>query len=177
MWKRLTYAQKTKWTLVAGLLLLLICWQGAFKRTWELRSKVLQLETTSGDSGELKLRIEMLEQRMVQASLLMSGTGDNKEPRQRLLNELSEQCRQSKILLKNMPGVRTREYAGYRVETQEFTIEGPFIPLLKLHHRLERELGGGRIASSSYRLRKDPKTRKDLLSATIYIHFLSRAAL
>lgn len=176
MWNKLTYPKKTKLVLIGAGLMLLLCWQWAFKPTWDLKTRATELEAGTKGSEELSVKVATLEQRLDRVNQLMEGGKAGEDPRQHLLNELSQYCSKYKVLLKEMPGTRVDEHAGYRIETQEFTVEGSFLPILKLHYQLEKGFGSGRIASSAYRVRRDPRTKKDLLSATIYIHFLSPIA-
>ena len=177
MWKNLSYKRKTKAVFWAGVLMLLLSWQFAIKNTMVLRDKVRSLEVSFLQEAITPEQISILKTRLQEAELLMGSTATGeKSQRQQLLDHLSAYCKSNKILLKSLPEIISKTQGEYQVETNVFTLEGPFIPLLKLQYDLEKKKSTGRLASSHYLVRTDPKTKKDILTATIYIHNLSPIA-
>ncbi len=170
MWKSLAYKNKMRLLLAGSLLLIVIVWQFALKKTIALRSEATRLEEISTGSSASPEEVAQLKSTLSELDAII-GTGNTgeKDARRSLLGFLTSYCAEKKILLKNLPETSHKNENGFTVETNIFTLEGAFKDLLGLHYLLEQKNRIGRIASTRYAVRTDPKSKKKILSATLYM--------
>ena len=168
--KQVNYKTKNKILLGIGLLLLLIVYQLAIKKSiaaFSLNSSLKQqIEKAAGAPQKLAL---LEQQNLAYDAILANYKGNGSNTQQLLLSAVTGYCQENNLLLKEFPKSIFKQESEYLVETNYFVLEGGFINTLRLIHHLEQKNRIGKIASVNYQVKKDQRTQKDFLNATIYI--------
>jgi hypothetical protein len=166
----LTYRQKNLLLLVSAFIFLLIVWQAAIKKTLGIRSDVNELANTmviqndaSGQMPQLNKKLETIN------GYLRKYTSDSIRDQQFVMSRLSELCHRFNVTLKNFPQPFSTRENSLSLDTNIIETEGSFANLLKLVHALETDANIGRIASARFLTTVDPRTRKTVLTLTIYL--------
>jgi hypothetical protein len=168
MFKQLTYKSKLRYLFIGTGLILLLSWFLAIQKTIQLKNEVADLRLRSNQSSVSSSELASLQTRLANLDAIISKQGSG-EVRERLLGVLTSYCQKNGILLKAFPETIIEKGNEASIETNVFTVEGAFIPLLKLLYTLEQKQRIGKVSSASYQTRIDPKTKKTLLSAVVYV--------
>jgi len=83
-------------------------------------------------------------------------------------------CKDKPLLLKEFPKTVLKETDGFLVELNYFTVEGDFKNLLNLVYTLEQKVKVGKVASVNFMIKENIKTKRNELTATIYIQNLKQ---
>jgi hypothetical protein len=73
------------------------------------------------------------------------------------------------LILKDFPQPFVGVENGYITKTAQLTVEGDFIPLLKLIYFLETDYSVGKVVAVGFKTSKERRTRKRKLNTTIYL--------
>lgn len=170
MFKQLTYSTKNKLLIAGAFTLLYLIYVFALKKTVDVyteyegsKDKIELIANAPQRTGELEKELQEINARIGTHQLPGIKT------RQLLLELVSNYCQKNKAVLREFPDSETMEKEGLLVETNRFTVEGNYNTLVKLVYLMEQEYKIGRVASVKYQLKKDFKTQKMALTATMYI--------
>jgi hypothetical protein len=168
--KQLNYRKKNKLLLAGGILLLFVLYKISWKKTIAAYGLNKTIGEQMAQASNAPQKLALLEQQNLECDRIL-GTYQNTESntQQLLLSAVSGYCQQTGLLLKEFPKSIFKQENEYMVETNYFVLEGPFSTILRLTHQLEQKNRIGKIVSVNYLVKKDNKTQKNLLDATIYI--------
>lgn len=137
-------------------------------KTFSCYTETKVLEEKLKAKETLPKRIKVLEAEFKDYSP-SNDSSDLENQQEELLNLVSNYCNQNSLLLKDFPkGIKGNE-STYEICTQRFSIEGAFIPAIKLCNLLEKESKYGRVCSVNFLLQKDIKTGLESLLTTFYV--------
>ena len=93
---------------------------------------------------------------------------------QELLERVSSYCVNNRLVLEEFPKPVISQSNDFQVETTIFTVEGRFIPLLRLVHDLEQEWGLGKISGVEFASRKNNRANRKELTVSISFQQVKR---
>jgi len=91
-----------------------------------------------------------------------------------ILNRISTYCAQNALVLKDFPQIHVFHKQDYQFLTGFASIEGSFIPLLKLLHELETSPIHGRIVSVGFFSYEDRRLKMKKLTMSVYIQTIKQ---
>lgn len=168
MKKRYTYKQKWQFLLAGSLIFLLIVYLAAIQKTIALYqvNQDLKEQTASFSAG----RTAEQQQRLGQLDAVLDAyTADSLKSQESLLEAVSTFCQQNGIRLKEFPQAVASEQNSARIETYKITAQGSFHKLVQLVYELEQQNRSGRVASATFELRTDVRTRSRNLFLILYL--------
>lgn len=168
MLKQLTYKTKVRYLFIGTGIIFILAYFLAIQKTIKLKGEVSALKQRSEQSSGTSAELAMLQNRLESLDAIISRQGSG-EVRETLLGVLTSYCQKNGILLKAFPETIIEKGNEANIETNVFTVEGAFIPLLKLLYVLEQKQRIGKVSSALYQTHIDPKTKRNLLSAVVYI--------
>jgi hypothetical protein len=140
------------------------------EKYFELIEKNTQIINTNDLPSKLKaikIDIEQLD--------LLIGEGDQVDKlgkRRALLGAISDYCNTNHITIKQISKPEYFEQNQVFVEINQLVLKGSFFELLKFIYYMEERKSFGRIASLSYFMEKDVKTKEESLSLLVYFQYL-----
>lgn len=174
--KRFTAAgwkKKNRMLLAGALLLGWLVYTFAIRNTIETRSACSAIEARLDSAAGAPERLRQLQQELRE---LESSGGENDTSRtlhEKLLGIVSPYCSEHRITLRDFaPPVRYRT-GDWEIETHPFTVQGEYIPLLKLLHHIEKEKCG-KVISADFHSKQDAKTKELTLTLTVYVQNIIR---
>ena len=96
-------------------------------------------------------------------------TEEGIDPQQQLLEFVTNYCEEQHITLQEFPQPVSQEEEDYAVETNIFVVRGNFIKLLKMTYALEQEMRIGKVVAVTYASKKNLRTKRLVLTATVYL--------
>jgi hypothetical protein len=175
--KKLTYKQKFRITLVAGVLVAFVLFRFPISRTIAFFQDSQKLEKQANEASGAPAKVALLQaqlNRMEQAlGKQEAEPGVSKEDA--LLQIITRYCHDHGALLREFPRAGSYKENGMQVETSSFVVEGDFQTLLALVYQLEQKSKVGRVASVNFQSKRDLKTGTLALSATIYIQNIKKS--
>jgi hypothetical protein len=173
MFANLTYRQKLKWLGAAAILALILCYELSVKNTVQ---EYVKYELANGpgngperpaySAGELGTREARI------GSLYNRYLLDTLSSDKNLLSITSNYCKTNHMQLKEYKAIGLAKTDSIQVLTRIVTVEGGFIPGLKLIYQLETGKNAGRISSAEFSANPDPRTKITKLDCTIYVQNL-----
>jgi len=175
VFKNLTYKQKNRILAIASVCFLAVIYLSAIKKTVVLYDECSDLEKQLELVTEAPRRIVSLEKQLSNIeSKLGSRINLGIDNQQQLLELLTNYCEEHNVRLQEFPKPVVTGKDEYAIETNIFIVEGDFIKLLKLIYTLEQEYKIGKIASVHFDSKKNYKTKRVELMATIYLQNIKK---
>lgn len=170
MFKELTYLRKNQLLIAAFVILLLLVYSLAIKKTIHESKQVADAEKKI----ELAVNAPLMAAQLQKELMLMNEKIGDKNLKgqntaQTLLELVTNYCKNNRAVLREFPETNTSDQEGLRIETNRFVVEGNFSTLLNLVYLLEQKNKLGKISSVVYQLKKDFKTKNKVLIATVYL--------
>lgn len=91
-----------------------------------------------------------------------------------LLSLITNYCQSHHAILHEFPEATYAENGSLIVETNQFMVGGDFATLLNLVYLLEQKYNLGKIAAVNYQLKKDFKTGKMQLTASVFLQNIKK---
>lgn len=169
-WNNFTYRQKNKTIVIGALLFLVVVYQLALSKTWDLYVQNNALEEKLATVHEsLKNKDEVENKQAVLEQRIASFFVDSLSHQDLLIETVSRYCHMHRILLRELPAMNTYTEGDFQVGTYKVVLEGDYKTLLQLVYLLEQKNKIGRVSSASFILKFDNKRKKDILSLVIYL--------
>jgi hypothetical protein len=177
VFKKLSYKRKNKYLLAGIILFMLISYQLALKKTFQLMHNVSEMETQAKAASDAPLKTEELKKQVKEIENIIGGSNMISENNQQLiLGLVSSFCSKNNLVLQELPKTKSYNENNILVETNYLVVEGDFIKLLLLLNMLEHNKGAGRVSSSRFQSKKNLRTKKTELILTIYIQNIKNLA-
>jgi len=173
--KDLSYKQKNKYLLICigifGLLIYTLNIKKTITEYKEYKKLNRQLEVLK-DAPQL---ITQFQQKLV---VLEQKIGNDRvqewKRNNNLLEVVTDFCHQYNIRLREFPEPVVTYQNDYALMTNVFKVQGRFVNLLKLAYMIEQEYQKGKIVSLKFEKKKNRKTRRIVLEATIYLQNIKK---
>jgi type II secretory pathway component PulM len=173
--KNITYKRKNKILLWGGSLLFVVIYQFTFKNTIALYSECREMKKRSEMQEGAAMKKAKLEKEAARLDLLSgSMQANDSNVQQALLGIVTSYCQSNGLLLKEFPQTQRSQENNYQIELNNFTVEGEFQKLIKLVYCLEQRYRIGKVASLDFRAKKDLRTKRTSLAATVYLQNIKR---
>jgi hypothetical protein len=176
MFKGLSYKQQLYYLLASGVLFFILAYWIAISKTLEtgknlkaVAKKLEQVKTAPENIATFEKRLAVIN------SKIGENLSDIPEFQKNLLDRISSYCAENSLVLKEFPQVHSWQKQDYLFITGYASIEGPFIPLLKLLYNLETTHSLGRIVSVDFSSREDRKLKRTRLTMSVYIQTIKQA--
>ncbi len=170
MIKKLTYKQKVQLLIIGVLFAFIVVSKLAIKRTIDIKHQCnvleLKLEEAIGAPDAIKEvagRLKSIE------SIVGKNILGGDDAQELILEASGNCCAVNGLTLRNLPRPHKFNSNNYSIETCVLEIEGGFIGLLKLVYLFEQEISLGRIVSINFNKEEDRFTKRNHLTAKIYI--------
>ena len=134
-----------------------------WKDNTQIENKLLTERVTSNKFVDIKSRSEEIN------SVVNQYFTDSISHDEYLLKTISEICAHEKVLLKEMPIIENSVEGNYKILTNRIVLEGAFHNLLRVVHTLENKEKIGRLTSINYKMYREHKQKRDILSLIIYV--------
>lgn len=169
MFKGFTYKKKVILLLVGSFLFVLIAYRLSIEQTFELKGecKLAEQKIALAQNASEKIQVYQKKLRILDQKIgtnISSGI----DFQDLLLEEVSAYCKENKLVFRDMQLTHQFEKGNYQIETNFFSVEGTFVPLLKLVYNLETNYNTGQIASVRFESKKDLKTKRRRLFVHVY---------
>ncbi len=175
MLKGLTYKKKNRFLWVGLFLFAWIIYSYAISDTLKAWNDCDEMEQRLAQAADAPMQNAVLEKRLKEMEALIgSGKQGAVDARQELMGIAAAWCQESRCTLREFPATILTEEKDLRVETNMITLEGNFKELLGLVYKLEQRDKPGKLASVDFQMKKDPKTKNRILTATIYIQNIKK---
>jgi len=170
MKKKITYQQKLLYTLIAGALFSIVIYKLALSKTIHLAIKNNELQQQIALNQDAPKQIEEVSQKIKKIEQLVGDKeGNERDIHQLLLESVTGYVQQNGLILKDFPQPFVISENGYITKTAQLTVEGDFVPLLKLIYFLENNYKVGKVVAVDFKTTKEIRTRKRKLNTTIYL--------
>jgi len=175
MFKELTYEKKNRWLIVGAILLAMIVYSLFIKRTIATVGECNELNKKMAMAANAPMQIEKIQSELMTLNSVIGSDQRSESPaREELLGLLTDYCQRSGVVLREFPQTVIKQDKDLLVETNTFTIEGPYTRLLKLVYELEQKKKIGKVSSVTYQAKKDNTTKRLVLTATIYLQNIKK---
>jgi hypothetical protein len=164
-----TYKQKNRLLLIGLFPLALFIYSFSLKKTITVIMQVREMEERIADASEAPSKSLMLKGEINKLENRLTAYNKKSNNEQGILDFVTGYCKSNETVLREFPEMQAEEREGYIIETHRFVVQGTFSSLLSLIYLLEQKNPLGNIASVNYALKKDPKTKEQLLLATIFL--------
>ncbi len=175
MFDKLTYKNKNRVMLVLAVALLYLVYKLAVSKTVKVYNDFAYLKSQVILSKNIDTKLDDLSKQLnaVEGIFKSSITSGNNS-QEKILETVTNYCKQKPVLLKEFPKSMMKETNGYLVELNYFTVEGDYINLLNLVYTMEQQIKVGKVASVKFNLKENQQTKQHELTATIYVQNLKR---
>lgn len=174
MFNKLTYKQRLQAIGVLSLLALFLCYRLSISRTIEEYQKYSR-ETSAAASGSVSdaNSLAELQTREDHAhGLFALYMLDTLQPEKNLLSVASNYCKGHNLQLKEYKPYSLTRNDSIPILTRTVTVNGAFIPCLRLLYELERSGQVGRVSSVGFKGYTDPQDKKAKMDCILYIQNL-----
>ena len=170
---KLSYSQKNRLLLVAGIIFLFIVYILGIKRTLVKYEECSELEKKTNLAISARAELSLLEKKF---SAMEERTENyaGKNVQQSLLGIVSKYCNENGVIVKDFSQPVISVSKDVTIETNWFVVEGSFTKALRLVYDLEQLNKLGRVASVDFALRKNYSTKSNSLTTTIYIQNIKK---
>lgn len=163
------YQNRLLLVVLGSIIILLLAWNGAFKKTIVAYSNVRELKNNLNSMEQNSQKKQQLQIEISQLNSVL-GIGEDKMKTEAVFEELVKLCKAiENIRIINFPDIHQMEINGYRVTTIFAVFEGSYADLLMLVYQLERNKKTGRLVSIDFKKNKDIKKAKEFLGLTILL--------
>ncbi len=170
MLQNLTYARKNQLLVIAFVMIVFLVYWLAIKKTInedrqvsEAEKKIQMATSAPFMAGRLEKELMLMNKKIGNENI----KGDNSL--QTLLELVTNYCKNNHAVLREFPETNINKQEGLLIETNRFAVEGNFSTLINLVYLLEQKNKLGKVASVTYQLKKDIKTRENILICTLYL--------
>jgi hypothetical protein len=171
MKKKITYKQRLLYALIGGFIFSIVVYNVALADTITLAQKNSDFKEQIAKNIDAPEQVIITKQKIKRIEQLV---GTNKDYgaidiHQLLLESVTGYVQQNSLILKDFPQPYVVTSDGYVTKTAQLTVEGDFIPLLKLIYFLEKDYSVGKVVAVDFKTFKELRTRKRKLNTTIYL--------
>lgn len=170
MIERLTYRQKNYFLLLGVLLLGWAVYQLSISNTLDevktYNELMAQIEVGNSAHHQIysyKKKLQFYENH------LGSFETDSTHNHEHVLVAISQYCQNHNLTIESFPSELIEDYNDFKLHTHKIEVSGNFKALLYLVYHLERVEKLGRIASMNLEKKLDKKTKRTILTASIYL--------
>jgi hypothetical protein len=172
-WSKLTYKQRKRLLWLASIVALLICYQYAFKKTWEIYGEYKENNDKAARSVDHLQSLPRLQKEAAMINdLIKSNISDTVNKPKEMLAFIGSFCKQHKMRLMEYSPMQLADGSDFNIATSQVTVEGYYKGLLKLIYELENHQSYGRLRAASFKSTEDPYTGNISLACTIYLQNL-----
>lgn len=169
MLNNFTYKQRN-WLLLAAIIIFtVITYSLALSKTLGLAKECSALKKELVTTANAPEKIARLEEQLFELDRKAGLGSDSIDFQQALLEKVSTYSSQNNVTLKEFPSNHLFISKDLQIETNQFTLEGSFLSLLKCVFELEQVDKIGKVISTKYETIKDVRTKKVSLTAKIYV--------
>ena len=175
MLERFTYKQRNMGLVVITIFMCFIIYQRSIKKTLllvddchKMEQQITSAKASSGMIGQLQREIKHYDQ------LIGDAEKSSNEIQQDLMDSISNYCKRNNMIITEIPEAHSYSENSYMSITNQVNIEGDFVNLLKLTYNLEQQFSGAKPLSVKYYSRKNTRTKKTKLYATIYFQNIKK---
>lgn len=172
MFKKLSHRQKLKLTSAVALLAMLLCYRLSISRTVEEYRKFAAHKNEKQYVMDAPSVENILANEERIDAYFRKYALDTLLPEKNLLAVASNYCKSNGLSLKEYKPYDLPSHDSIPVLTRIITVEGGFIPCLKLVNVLETGGKVGRVSSVDFASYTDPKDKTVRLTCTLYIQNL-----
>lgn len=159
--------------LLAVVLFIVLSYQMAIKPTVEVRTHYKQLVSKINLSKNLPEELSFLTNKETYLdSVLSELTQGSSSIQNNLLRFLQEQSRENAIRISEFSKPHVVEQEDYHIATYQFKLKGGYTALLKTLYALEQKGIFGEVVHVNYQKKKNYRTRKEHLEATVFVQQL-----
>ena len=163
------YQNKLVLVVIGTIIICLLAWNGAFKKTIAAYRNVQLLKNSRTMMDQNSLKKRKLQNEIDQLNSVLA-IGEKKMQTESVFEELVTTCKSiGNIRILNFPDIHQIDVNGYKVSTIFASFEGSYSDLLILVHKLERNKKTGRLGSVDFKRNKDLKNEEEFLSLTILL--------
>jgi hypothetical protein len=171
MFQNISFQRKYQLLLLVSGLLMLCIYQFAISKTVDLYRRNNELNAKLAEAVNTPQQVDAIHKRLKALDKLIPSrkTDSVGSVHDTLLSVLSQYCKENSVLLKSFPETSTYEEGSFEIETNSFTLQGNFIPLLRLVYLLEQKERIGKISSLNFQSAKDYDSKRTVLPLTVYL--------
>ena len=173
MKKKISPKQKNRLLLAGALLLFWLIYSFAVSNTIELRNECSRLQAQLDSATDAPVRLIQLKTELNELESLTGKNDTSHSLHEQLLGVISKYCDDNNLVIRDFASPVRYQSGEWLIETHPVTVEGAYIPLLKLVHRLEQEQNG-KLVSVDFHSKTDNKTQQLSLTVTIYVQNIIR---
>lgn len=162
----MNYKKRYQLLLGGAILFLVVAYWLAFSKTWRLRQEVVQLEQQRSNAGQLLQDIQHYEHQLTQ---LEAQQGNGAFTQNQLFQSVTTFCQEHQLAIQALPESRIYQEQDLHILHNEIQVQGAFIPMVQLIYALEQEQHLGRVVSVDFGSKRNPRSRQEELSASIYL--------
>jgi dGTP triphosphohydrolase len=163
------YQNRLLLVVLGSIIVSILAWNGAFKKTIVVYRNVRELENNLNSLEQNSQKKQQLQNEISQLNSVL-GIGEDKMKTEAVFEELVKLCKAiENIRIINFPDIHQIEINGYRVTTIFAAFEGNYTDLLMLVYQLEQNKKTGRLVSIDFKKNKEFKKGKEFLSLTILL--------
>lgn len=137
----------------------------------EVRSKCQNLKAQISSAANTTNEMAALSQALKEVGALIDDGGD-RYIEQQLLSYVTSYCEHERLELIDYPKPYLHLQNGYGVETKKIEVKGTFKKIVGLVYGLEQESKSGTVVSVHYVSKKNLRSKRYELSATLYLQNL-----
>jgi hypothetical protein len=178
MLQKYSNKKKANYLIIGFLIAIMLVYSLAIKRTINEYSTCKTLQEQLKGLEYAPTKIAEYEQKInyIESSIGASSTSAGFYQEQ-LLSLISKHCKVNNLTLSEMPEPYLFQQKNLQIETYPVTIQGTFIPMLKLMHYIEANKKYGRVISARFYKKRDNETEKVSVFMTLYIQHVKKEQL
>ena len=159
---------KKKYQLFLGgvVVFLFLSYWLAFGKTWNAYRASQQLTQQQSSAGQAWQQIEQYEQQLAH---LEKQQGNPSFSQNYLFQQVTTFCQEQGLSIQSMPESIVYKEQDMQILHNPITVEGAFIPMVKLLYELEQQQHLGQVVSVDFKLGKNYQSRQQELTAAIYL--------
>lgn len=170
MLKNLSEKYKFYFLLAAILVLLLICYNMAFKDTFKVWRDYKSLKDRAAVASEIPKKTAKLSSQLAELnSLFFNEKRENEDMHELILERIGTLTAHSNALLVGYPPLHLSKTSSVQIETHTIVLKGNFRDLLEIIYNLEVKQALGRIASIEFFTETDRRSHRRELFCRLYI--------
>ena len=157
-----------------AILLIYLIYHFSIAPTINKYSDLIEKDTQLLNTKDLPSKLKAIKIDIEQLDLIIGEVEqvDEMGKRRALLGLISDYCNNNHITIKQISKPEYFEQNQVFVEINQLVLKGSFFELLKFIYYMEERKSFGRIASLSYFMEKDVKTKEESLSLLVYFQYL-----
>ncbi len=176
MWKKASWKQKNKLLLIGGLVLLWTVYSFALSNTIVAHEQCVILQQQLDSASDAPARLAHLEKEFKDLETITNSSDTSATLHEQLLGIVTNYCEENDLVLRDFASPVRYRQQEWLVETHPIHVEGAYVNLLKLVHKLE-QAKTGKIVSVDFHSKRDNKTQQLSLIAIIYVQNITREEL